>query len=310
MREKPISWLVPDDWEPLAHLELISIQLVDGYLSGRHRSLKKGGCSEFAQHRSYAPGDEVRHVDWRVYAKHDRYCIKQFEEETNLNAVLVLDASGSMGFGLSTRTKFACARAACASLARLALKQRDPVGLSIVSERGAPFLAPRSAATQYANIVELLGKVAPAGSPLLTSRLDELGKTVKRRGMFLIFSDFFVPQDQLLKVLKFLRANGHQVCLFQTLAPEELEFTFRRGSRFESLESDDDVVNLDPDTFRETYIERMKAFLAGIRRICRETGCDYVPMNTSRSVGVILADFLRRRAQTRRAAVGNAELGS
>jgi uncharacterized protein (DUF58 family) len=309
MSDHNVSWITRDDWEPLSHLELISIQLVDGFLSGRHRSQKKGGCSEFAEHRSYGPGDEVRLVDWRVYAKRDRYYIKQFEEETNLNAMLVLDCSGSMDFGLTTRSKFACARAACACLARLSLKQRDPIGLSLVTEQNIPSLVPRSTVMQYAHMVDLLGKVAPSGNPSLVAKLNELVRTSKRRGMFLIFSDMFGPQEALLKVLKQMRSMGHQVCVFHTLAPEELEFTFRKGSRFECLEADGHAINLDPDSFRETYLERMREFLKSIRRMCQETACDYVPLNTSRSVGTILADFLRRRAKTRRVFVGESESG-
>ncbi|MCB1099595.1 MAG: DUF58 domain-containing protein [Verrucomicrobiae bacterium] len=279
----------------MENLELVSTQIVDGYLSGQHRSRLKGGCTEFAEHRAYSPGDEVRLLDWKVFAKSDRYYIKQFEEETNLNTILVLDGSGSMNFGMSTKSKFTYARAACASFARLLLSQRDPVGLAVSSLTDSRFVPSRSSPAHFQALLNTLSAAEAAHDTVLPRTLDEMVRRMSRRGLFMIFSDCFVDLDAFLKTLKLIRSQGHQVILMHTVAPEELNFTFRNGSRFQCMEVEGYHVDLDPALIRDEYLASMQSFLSQLKKVCLQSGCDYVPLNTGDPLGERLALYLRER---------------
>ncbi|MDA0812623.1 MAG: DUF58 domain-containing protein [Verrucomicrobia bacterium] len=285
----------PEDQAPLENLELVSTQIVDGYLSGQHRSRMKGGCTEFAEHRAYSPGDEVRLLDWKVFAKSDRYYIKQFEEETNLNTLLVLDGSGSMNFSMSTKSKFTYARAACASFARLLLSQRDPVGLAVSSLTEPRFIPSRSSPAHFYTLLSALSGADAAHDTVLPRTLDEMVRRMNRRGLFMIFSDCFVDLDAFLKTLKLIRSRGHQVILMHTMAPEELDFSFRNGSRFQCMEVEGYHVDLDPALIRNEYLASIKLFLERLKKVCLQSGCDYVPLNTGEPLGERLALYLRER---------------
>ena len=287
--------VLPEDQASLEDLQFVATQIVDGFISGNHRSTMRGGCTEFAEHRAYSPGDEVRLLDWRVFAKSDRYYIKQFDEETSLNALLVLDASGSMGFGLSGPSKFAYARSACACLARLLLSQRDPVGLALSHLREGAYIPPRSTATHFHLFLDRLSKAQPTGATNLLHTLDEMVRRVQRRGVFLLFSDCFVDVIALQQKLKIIRGRGHQVVVFHTMAPEELEFEFGTSSRFECLEVNGYHMDLDPIVVRDQYLQSVRAFLDQLKAACTSSGCDYVPMNTGVPLGETIASYLRER---------------
>ena len=301
----PYAGLVDkEDQAPLENLELVSTRIVDGFLSGQHRSRLKGGCTEFAEHRAYSPGDEVRLLYWKVFAKSDRYYIKQFEEETNLNTLLVLDGSGSMNFSMGTKSKFTYARAACACLARLLLSQRDPVGLAVSSMVDPRFLPSRSAPSHFHALLDTLAKAEASEETDLVRTLDEMVRRMRRRGMILIFSDCFVDLDRFLKTLKVIRSRGHQVVLMHTMAPEELDFNFRSGSRFQCMERDGYHIDLDPVLIRDEYLRGMKSFLERLKKVCLQSGCDYVPLNTGDPLGERLALYLRERAAKAKGAFG------
>jgi uncharacterized protein (DUF58 family) len=288
--------LDPDDLAKTAHLELVSKFIVDGLLSGRHRSKMKGGCAEFSEHRAYSPGDEVRLLDWRVFAKSDRYVIKQYEEEISLQAIIAMDASGSMGFGMSTVTKYAYAQAASLCLARIVLGQRDSAGLAVMGGGVRVFVPPRARAGHLDVLSQSLRDSSPAGPTSMAEDLGQVIQRIKRRGIILLFSDCFENMDRLAKSLKLLRSRRHEVLLFHVLAPEELSFSFTRFTRFEPMESGLPHIDLDPGSVRAEYLARLRVFLARIRRVCAECSCDYIPMSTGRPVGDALADYLRRRS--------------
>ena len=290
------DFVSPADLAPTENLELVSRQIVEGLYSGRHRSKLKGGSAEFAEHRAYSPGDEIRLVDWHVFGKSDRYYIKQFEEETSLQAILVLDASGSMGFGLSTTSKYGCSRMACLCLARLVLRQGDAAGLAIIGGGIRSFIPPRSQPRHLEVLIQSLGKVSPTGPTSIANDLADLAKRIKRRGLILLFSDCFDQVNQLAHSLKLLRSRRHEVILFHVLAPEELAFSFQQWTRFESLEHEGQSIELEPASIRNDYLARLQTFLTQIRRACGEASCDYVPLSTEKPVGETLADYLRRRA--------------
>ena len=280
----------------LGQLELLSKRVVEGLISGIHRSPFKGGCVEFSEHRAYSPGDEVRLIDWRAFARSDRYYIKQFEEETNLQATLVLDASGSMAFGQSTVTKFRYAQMASACLARLLLHQRDAVGLATIDTKVRSYIVPRSRANHFQAIIGALEHTRPRGETSLAAVLHELAARLKRRGVIILLSDAFDDVDALLNAFRHLQLRGHEVLLLHVMAPEELSFSFSRWSRFESLEIDGQRIELDPAAIRKRYLKQVETFLDRLRRGCAEMDCDYVPMSTDRPLVETLTYYLTRRS--------------
>jgi uncharacterized protein (DUF58 family) len=279
-------------------LELLSRRVVDGFLSGAHRSTHKGGCFEFAEHRAYAAGDEARLIDWRVFARSDRYYVKQFEEETNLQALMVVDGSGSMQFGASTISKYDYARLACACLSRLMLRQRDAVGLISTANESLAYVPPRSNPHHLRAIADALVRARPGGAASLASVLHRAGKRLKRRGLVVVFSDCFDDDARLFKSLRLLRLRGHDVLLFHVLAPEERTFSFNRWSRFECLETVGLHVDLDPSSVRGRYLERLQKFLDDLKRECLRVRCDLVPLSTEQHLGDTLAHYLRLRTGT------------
>jgi uncharacterized protein (DUF58 family) len=289
------EYVSPADLAKTEYLDLISRQIVEGLYSGGHRSKRKGGSAEFAEHRAYSPGDEIRLLDWRVYGKSDRYYIKQFEEETSLQAMFVLDASGSMDFGLRSPTKYAYSRMAGLCLARVVLRQSDAAGLAIIGENIRAFVPPRNQPRHLEVLIQHLREAQPSGPTSVAKSLGDLAGRIKRRGLIALFSDCFDQPEQLAHSLKLLRARRHEVILFHVLAPEELAFSFQQLTRFESMEGDGQMIDLDPGSIRREYLERMQIFLGQVRRACGEAGCDYVPLRTDKPVGDALADYLRRR---------------
>lgn len=284
----------------VGQLELISMSVVDGFLSGKHRSSHKGGCSEFSEHRPYSKGDEIRMIDWRAYAKSDRYYVKQYDDETNLQALMIVDTSGSMGFGMSTPSKLNYAQMACACLSRLLLRQRDSVGLTVIDRQVRRFVPPRPRAGHLQRIFETLRELQAEGETQLRDPILESARRLKRRGMVILFSDCFGDVESLTSSLRQLRARGHDVLLLQVLAPEELTFKFRRPSRFEDLENAGRRININPGMVRKQYLERFQTFMGELRQQATRIGCDHEVLRTDQELGAALAFYLRRRAAMKR----------
>lgn len=292
----PQSELVdPSVMDQIAHLELLSRTVVDGLLAGKHRSTTKGGCCEFAEHRQYAPGDEIRQIDWLVYARNDRYFVKQFEEETNLHAIVALDTSGSMKFGLSTVSKLEFAKRASACLARLLLHQRDSVGMAILNEEKPLFVPPRQSAVHLQTIMAALQQAEASAGSELGVLVRSIVPRLRRRGLFVLFSDCFGNLDELGKALRVVRARGHDVIVMHVMAPEEVHFDFRHWSSFQSLEVAGQKLNLDPAAVRDTYLKRVRAFLTELENLVVGIGGDYLRMTTNQDLADVLGQFLRQR---------------
>src|SRR5262245_6860547 len=209
-------------------LELIARLVVEGVMAGLHQSPFKGFSVEFAEHRHYGPGDEIRHIDWRAFGKTDRYFVKEYEEETNLKAYLVVDSSGSMAYAGRTASKFEHARRLAASLAYLMISQRDAVGLVTSDDPARALIPPRSAPGHFAVVCRALEESEPGGESPLSGVLHALAGRVKRRGLVVALSDGFDDLDALGSALRHLRHRRHEVLFLHTLAPEEEEFPFRR----------------------------------------------------------------------------------
>ena len=299
-RQSSTDFLDPKALAQVGQLELLSTNVVDGFLSGKHRSSHKGGCSEFSEHRPYSKGDEIRMIDWRAYAKSDRYYVKQFDDETNLQALMIVDTSGSMAFGMSTPTKLDYAKMASACLARLLMRQRDSVGLTAIDRQVRQFIPPRPRAGHLQLLFETLRPLQAEGETQLDGPILESARRLKRKGMVILFSDCFGDIQDLISSLRQLRARGHDVLVLQILAPEELNFRFRRPSRFDDLENMGRRLNINPGIVRKQYLERIQAFMDELKRSVTRIGCDHEILRTDQDLGATLAFYLRRRAAMKR----------
>jgi uncharacterized protein (DUF58 family) len=279
----------------LGHLELIAKSVVDGFLSGKHRSTHKGGCTDFAEFRPYAKGDDVRLLDWRHYAKSDRYYVKRYDDETNLQAHILVDASGSMNFGLSTVTKWHYAQMAAASLAHLLLRQRDSVGLAIVEGGCLNYVKPQPRSNHLARLLQMIGAGKPAGPSNLPLAVREMAGRLKRRGMVILLSDCFGNVEELKQALQQYVYHGHDVLVCQVLAPEELTFPFRRDAIFQDLELHHRM-HINPNTLRKAYLAEFQAFMNQLRSAMTDIGVDLMTFSTADDLGEVLAFHLRRRA--------------
>ena len=285
----------PAVMDQIGHLELISRRVVDGLLAGKHRSTTKGGCCEFAEHRQYAPGDEIRQIDWLVYARNDRYFIRQFEEETNLHAILAVDTSGSMKFGLSTVSKLDYAKQSAACLARLLLHQRDSVGMAVLREADSLFVPPRQSAIHLQTLLAALQQAEASDACELGVQVRSVVPRLRRRGLFVLFSDCFGDLEELGKALRVVRARGHDVVVVHLMAPEEIQFDFRHWSSFQSLENAGLKLNLDPAAIRDTYLARVRTFLTELETLVVGLGGDYLRLTTNQDLADGLGQFLRQR---------------
>jgi len=287
----------------LGRLELIARGVVEGYVAGKHRSPHKGFSVEFAEHRQYVPGDDLRNLDWRVLARKDRYYIKQYVEETNLRATMLVDASGSMRYcgdvsapmdGKPT-SKFAYAQYLCACLTYLLIGQADAVGMMTFDTRTRTYFPARSRASQVRLILEELERTEPGGETALSDIFHDIAERLPRRGLVIIFSDLFDDAQQLLKALHHFRYRRHEVLLFHIMAEEELRFPFERFSHFKDLERLGNNIAIDPKTIRASYLDRVRTFLNDIQAGCGRMEIDYVPLNTRTPFDRALSEYLSRR---------------
>jgi uncharacterized protein (DUF58 family) len=293
---QPAQFLDPATLSELGSIEFIANRVVEGLLPGMHRSPFHGSSVEFTEHRLYTPGDDPAMIDWKAFAKCDRYYIKRYEAETNMRVMIVLDASGSMNFGLSTITKYRYAQILAACLTRLLLRQRDAVGFAMSAAGASVYLPPRATPGQFAIIAENMRKVAPHWMGSMAVALSVLAQRMKRRGTVVIISDAFEEVPRLIEGIHGLRSRGHETILFHVMAPEELTFSFQRWTRFEDLELHGHHRNLDPAVVRKAYLDRVREFLRELKQGCAEARCHYAAMTTDQPVGASLRYYLRLRA--------------
>lgn len=278
----------------LGRLEIIARTVVDGFLSGKHRSTHKGGCTDFAEYRPYASGDDIRQLDWKKYAKTDRYYVKRYDDETNLQALMIVDASGSMQFGMSTVTKWRYAQMAAACVGHLLLRQRDSVGLAVAGETLRDFVKPQPRANHLARVINVLEQSEAMGKSRLDESLQGLTGRLKRRGMVMLFSDCFGDVAKLKHVIEQFRLRGHDVLIFQILAPEELTFPFKRESFFQDLELPRRM-QVNPNTLRKQYLTEFQSFRNQLSKAVNDAGADLLTLRTDEDLGQTLAHYLRRR---------------
>ena len=291
------SSLDPSALARFGRLELVARLVVEGVMAGLHKSPFKGFSVEFAEHRQYGPGDEIRHIDWRAFGKTDRYYVKEYEEETNLKAYLVVDSSGSMAYAGRTASKFEHARRLAASLAYLMISQRDAVGLVTFDDAVRSMIPARSAPGHFSVVCKALEDASTGGEAPLSGILHALAERVKRRGLIVILSDGFDQLEELSSALRHLRHRRHEVLFFHTLAPEEEEFPFRRPSRFRDLERAGRQVRVDPLSLRAAYLERFNAFRQSLKERIRAMDADYHRASTAEPIETTLLDYLSSRSR-------------
>jgi uncharacterized protein (DUF58 family) len=292
--------MLPFDPSELARyggLTLTARTVVEGFLSGIHRSPFKGFSVEFAEHRQYYPGDEIRHIDWRAFGKTDRLYVKEYEEETNLKAFLVVDASGSMRYrGRQRLSKYEYAQQVAASLAYLMLAQLDAVGLVVHDTKVKQLVQPRASSKHLLGLLRGLEDAQPGGETALAAVWHQLAVAhLKRRGLVIILSDCFDEPAALGKALQHLRHRGHEVLLFHVLAPEEIDFPFDRPTKFRDMERITDVVKVDSRAMRDEYRKNFEAYRTELQRKARDLRIDYHLLRTDEPVDRALGAYLAKR---------------
>ncbi len=297
MDEKETFSYDPEVLARISTLKLRALNLVEGLLSGNHRSRHKGSSVEFAEYKDYSPGDEIRHIDWKVVGKTDKYHVKQFEQSTNLKCTLLLDCSGSMGYVSPNQdgmTKMDYARTLAASLSCLLLKQFDAVGLTLFNDAVVHHIPPRSKTSHLQHILHGLSTIEPQGVTRIDKVIETLVGRLKNRGMLVLISDLFAREDNIQRDLKLLVSRGLEVILFHVLHPDEVSLPFDGDIIFESLEDDPDI-GLDPQDVRKEYQKAMQRQIESYRSLALGLGVDYVFLETTTPLDQALSYYLLKR---------------
>jgi len=276
----------------LSNLYLRARWVVEGIMSGIHRSRSKGFSVEFEEHREYSPGDEIRRIDWKALGKFDRYFIKEYEDETNLRAYLILDTSASMNYASNGITKFEYGCILTASLAYLILKQQDAAGLVTFSDRIESFIPPRARRGYLMEILRAIERRAPSGETNLGKILLEVAGKMKRRGLVILVSDLLDEPEEILKGLRLFRFKGNDVVVFHLLDAAELDLPFDGNVLFEDMEAANLKVTADPQAIRKIYRKVVEEFIDHLRKECRENSMDYQLLSTSTPLDHALVSYL------------------
>ena len=294
------KYLDPKTLDRIQRLDVRARLVVEGFITGQHRSPYNGFAVEFAAHREYAPGDDLRHIDWKVWSKTDRLYIKEYEEETNLQCHLIVDCSKSMRYGEKEgRSKFDYAATAAASLGYLMQQQQDSVGLMLFSDKVDRNLKPKSHPSHLKLIFHELENATPDNATDVTDPFFALAGKIRKRGMVILFSDLFLNPDDLAKALNQFRLRRHEVIVFHVMHTDELEFPFEENTLFRGLEVDAQL-HTEPRALRQSYLEAVQRYLSRVRKVCSSQGIDHVLMDTSKSLAAVLSSYLNFRAKSRR----------
>src|SRR3972149_1064192 len=287
-------FLHPEAIKRIARLDIRARYVVEGFLSGMHRSPYFGQSIEFRQHREYTYGDDLRYVDWKVWAKQDRYYVKQFEEDTNLRCTLLCDVSGSMRYGNGALNKYEYGCSISASLAYLLLRQQDAVGCVTFDDDVRTAVPQRTKRNHLDSIIQAMESSAPRTKPDFYQILLKAAENYPRRGLMVLISDLLVEREGLFKGLKLLRSCGHDIMVFHVLDDDELDFTFTGPTRFEGIETADQL-RCNPRALREGYLAALGAYLDEVRLGCSRHEVDYIQFRTSQPLDAALAAYLSNR---------------
>ena len=286
--------LTPDIISRLNNLSLKARFVVEGFIVGLHKSPYHGFSVEFSEHRAYGAGDEIRHVDWKLWGKTDRFFIKQFEEETNLKSYLLVDQSLSMTYKSKKMTKLEYAQILAASLGYLMLKQQDAVGLTLFDDRIRVNIPARSKRSHLNIILSQMQNITAGPETTIAPVLHKTAEAIKKRGLIILISDLFDDPDKVLSGLQHFRYKGHEVIVFHVLDPQELTLDFTQRTRFRDMESGEEIVT-DPWHIQSDYQKSMEQFCDYIKSNCRQKNIDYVQLSTDFPLDMALSEYLIKR---------------
>lgn len=298
MTQDSQKFLRPEVLARIARLDLRARHIVEGFISGAHRSPFHGYSVEFAEHREYSPGDDLRHLDWKVWARADRFYIKQYEEETNLRSMILLDVSDSMHYGNGPLNKYEYACCIAASLAYLVIRQQDTVGLMTFDDDVRDHIPPRSHPEHLYVLTEIMAANEPRKKTDMEAILRRFVETYHKRGMLIIISDLLVDRPGLFRGLEMALFKAHDILVFHVMDDDELDFPFSGTTRFVGSEVPDELT-CDPRSLRDEYLAALERFLVQVRRRCVRSGIDYQLIRTSDYLDAALTKFLTHRAARR-----------
>ena len=280
----------------LATLELKARTVVEGFLSGLHRSPFKGFSVEFAEYRQYMPGDDLSTIDWKVYARSDRHYVKKFEEETTLDCHVMLDVSGSMGYGSHGITKYEYAQCLAASLGYLMTRQKDAVGLTAFDDRVVGMLPASARPGHLRALLVTLDRLTIGGDTDVAKQLHQLAESLSKRGMVVLISDLLDDPDRVIQGLRHFQFHGTDVIVFHVLDADEIAFPFERATRFEDLETSEEVMAV-PSVVRDHYLKAVGGLIDRYRRELGACGIDYHLLSTAQPLEMALLAYLSSRAR-------------
>ena len=286
--------LTPEMLGRFRTLDLVARYLVEGFIAGLHRSPYHGFSVEFSEHRPYQQGDDVRHIDWRLWARTGRYHVKQYEEETNLRAWVLLDSSASMDFASGAISKFRWGSLLAAALMYLMIRQQDAAGLVLFDEKMRLKMPPRAVRGYLNTLFGALESARPSGSTAMATTLHQMADSLKKRGLVVLISDLLDDEDQVLQGLKHFRHTGHEVLVFHLMDPAELDFSRMSGGRFRDMESGERI-SADPRLVAEAVNRRTQAFVTRMKQRCHAESIDYIGVDISRDIDRVLLEYLIKR---------------
>ena len=286
--------MTPELLSKLQNLSIKAKYVVEGFMIGLHKSPYHGFSVEFSEHRSYGPGDEIRHIDWKLYGKTDRFFIKQFEEETNLLTHLLVDQSQSMDYSSHVMSKLEYAKIMSASLAYLMLKQQDAVGLTLFDSEIRDYLPPKSKSSHLNALFSRLNIIQPGPETVIAPMLHKSAEAIKKRGLIILISDLFDNPQDVISGLKHFRYKGHEVLVIHVLDPQELTLKFNERTRFKDMETGEEIIT-EPWHIQKDYQESISTFCDYYKSICHKNKIDYILANTDIPLDSVLTEYLIKR---------------
>jgi len=288
------KYLEPEMVARLSNMSLRARLVVEGYIIGQHKSPFHGFSVEFAEHRAYGPGDEIRHIDWKLYGKTDRFFVKQYEEETNLRSYILLDTSRSMEYKSNKISKLDYGNYLSAALAYLMINQQDGVGLTLFDNQIQTFIPPRSKPSHVNTILTHLDKTGSGKDTDVGIVLHEMAERIKKRGLIILISDLFDETENIINGLKHFRHNKQEIIVFHVMDRKELNFDFSNRTKFKDMETDEQITT-EPWKIRKIYQQAIQSYQDELRLRCREQKIDYVPLFTDQNLDLALNEYLKKR---------------
>ncbi len=290
-----LQYLHPDVVAKLGSMELRARLVVEGFITGLHKSPFHGFSAEFSEHRQYRPGDDIKRIDWKIFGRTDRYYVKQYEDETNLRCMIALDQSASMGYASDGHiTKFQYASYLAAALAYLVLQQRDAAGIATYSTDIESYLPPRSKRSYVRELIRTVDEATPHDKTGTAQALHRLAERLTRRGLVIIISDLFDDPASIMQALRHFRHNKHDVLVMHILDPRELDFDFRSSAVFKDMETGEEITT-QPLQLKHSYRTAVEEFCTTIKRGCHAQNIDYVRITTDRPFDAALREYLVKR---------------